>query len=329
MNEMFSTPFLRTLGLYGSLEQYSPDDINKAWKRAMLQAHPDKGGSKEQVHELTRAREHLLKMLNAEGDIPWEDIISCDECFGKHPNNCCCTCKTCREDKAKRDFDAFLDEHPEFMGIVQEMRARDRARAQYAEQRAGDLYSAAVLADARQTKAEKERDKAEKAREEAEQRAEAATAAMTPEASHKLASVQYYSKIRRELHLGKTTAGTKLTPQMVQERFDKLEERNATLAPRYQAAAAEELRGLREKWKEDLTAVASEINQHTTNEVAGVHSRLERIEARLEGRLAPRRPDQSASQRKREIDEILPGLRQERKELVAEERAEKAARKQK
>ena len=320
---------LNLLGLCGSLRNYTAADVDKAWRRAMLKAHPDKGGSKEQVHKLTEARERLLKALNGEEGIPWADLLNCFECFGKHPDTCSCTCKTYRQDKSRRDFEIFLDEHPEFRDILEEMHSEQRARTEAAEERAKEAEESASIAQSAAVCAER-------AKAEAEQKAEAATAAMTPEAARKMASAQYYSKIRRELHIGKTVEGTKLTPQMVQERFDKLEQRHSMLAPRYQAADAEVLSQLREKWKEDLTDAARGINEHTTEEIAGVHSRLdhmqaqqERIEARLEGKLPPRRPDQTATQRKREIDEVLPGLRQERKELVAEERAEKAARKQK
>jgi hypothetical protein len=260
-------------------------------------------------------------------------VLDCEECFQKHPNNCWCSCRTCQRDKTKRDFDAFLEEHPEFRNIVETNRARDRAyyekRAQEAEGRARQFEAEGNRLREQKARVEDERDEANAARGEAERRLAEATAAMSPEAAQTLHTKQYYAQIRRELHLGKTDGGKKLTPQMVQERFEKLEERRARLAPRYQAADAETLSKLREKWKDDLADATSEINQHTTNEVAGVHSRLDCIEARLEGKLPPRRPDQTATQRKREIDEVLPGLRDERKQLVAEERAEKAARKKK
>jgi hypothetical protein len=261
-------------------------------------------------------------------DIP-EDVLDCDECFGKHSDNCQCTCRTCQRDKTKRDFYAFLEEHPEFRNVLEADREKTREwnekRIREAEAQAKHAEEEARYFRDSRAWAEEERDEAIAARDEAERRLAEATAAMSPEAAQTLHTKQYYAQIRRELHLGKTDGGKKLTKQMVQERFEKLEERHARLAPRYQATDAETLVKLREKWKDDLADAARDINQHTTSEVAGVHSRLERIEARLEGKLPPRRPDQTATQRKREIDEVLPGLRQERKQLVEEERAEKAA----
>ena len=112
---------------------------------------------------------------------------------------------------------------------------------------------------------------------------------------------------------------------MVKERFLKLEERHLTLAPRYQAEDAEVLVVLREKFKEVFTETAGDINKHTTEEVAGMHARLDNIETRLSGSIPPRQEGQTATQRKNEIDEVLPALRRERQACVDEEKDEKAA----
>jgi len=56
-----------------------------------------------------------------------------------------------------------------------------------------------------------------------------------------------------------------------------------------------------------------------------VHTRLDRLETRLSGSIPPRQEGQSATQRKNEIDEVLPALRRERQACVEEEKEEKAA----
>ena len=119
--------------------------------------------------------------------------------------------------------------------------------------------------------------------------------------------------------------GRPLTPQMVQERMEKLRARPA-MAPRFQAAWDKGIAALQELFKDVLSQATAAINAHTTAEAQGLHSRFDDLEARLGGKLPPRAEGQSASSRKREIDEVLPRLRQERKELVAEERVAKARR---
>ena len=365
---------LRILGLSGPLAQLTEAIIDKAWRSVMLKAHPDKGGSKEQCHEVTRARDALIqtiRMLRASHGAKWSSVLNCDECFGKHPNNCDCTCETCLDDEDKRAFYKFLEENPDFRDVFEDEMDRLRRQVDAANRRAAAAEGRSSTDDwlfARQQKwAAEERLKVEEANLKMEQKkaeraefaarvakaeaeeaaaqakkatAEAETASAEAKktvnleatssasaSSSETYSREYYAKIRRELHLGKTVDGTKLTPQMVQERFDKLEARHERLPTRYQAADRKTLDELFEKYKDVLGDAVKTINEHTTNEIQGVHERLDRIESRLAGDIPPRCEQQTASDRKREIDEILPRLRHERQELLKEERAEKAAKK--
>jgi len=222
-----------------------------------------------------------------------------------------------RAEKAAADAKAAL-------ATAEAAQARAEKAAAEARAEAAQAKAEKAAAAAAQAKAEKAAAAAEAARaEEARNSAEASSSADAPD---ELASKQFFSKTRRELHLNKTVCGVKLTPQMVQERFDKLEARRLTLAPRYQEAEARELASLRENFKGILAEAASSVNAHTASEVAGVHSRLDRLDTRLSGFIPERREGQTATERKSEIDEVLPALRRERQACVEEERAAKAAR---
>jgi dGTP triphosphohydrolase len=253
----------------------------------------------------------------------WEDVLSCEECVGKHPNDCKCTCKTCRRDKPRRDFWTFIGEHPEFCHVFEEIRQNLYDRLDEASRRARAAEDAKKEAEKKAAQAQAKQKKAAKAAAKAAEAAE--TASSSSDQPQYAAS--YYSKIRTELHLGKTVSGVKLTPAMVQERFDKLEARHATLSPQKQATDRSILDDLFEKYKDILADALKSVNEHTSNEVAGLHERLDRLEARLAGDIPERREGQSASDRKRELDEVLPRLRHERQQLVEEEKAEKAAKK--
>lgn len=313
---------MRVLGLFGSLSQYTVADIEKAWKKALFTAHPDKGGSKKQCFCVTAARDYLLGFLNSGPN--WDDILSCEECWPKHPDTCACQCKTCRCDKPKRDFYIFLRENPCLAVVFDGIQYEYIEQVQAANRRAQVAEDAKKIAKA---EAEASRKEAAKAKREAAQAKEEAAEAKEAASGSKQYSDQYYSQLRRELRIGKTDRGIKLTAMMITERLDKLEARHADMAPRYQANDREELDKLVAQWKDVIADASQDINQHTTNEIAGVHQRLDNIEARLTGEIPARREGQSASDRKRELDEILPRLRHERHHLVQEEREEKADKK--
>jgi hypothetical protein len=289
------------------------------------------GGSKEECFRVTAARDYLLNYvasplgpdIGSPSEPDWEDVLSCEECVGKHPNDCSCTCKTCRHDKPRRDFWTFIEQHPEFGRVFEEIRQNLYDRLDEARRRARAAEDAKKEAEKKAAKAQAEQRKAARAAPKATEAAE--TASSSSEQPQYAAS--YYSKIRTELHLGKTISGVKLTPAMVQERFDKLEARHSSIAPRYQASDREALDHLFEKYKDSFADAVKSINEHTSDEVAGLHERLDRLEARLAGDIPERREGQSASDRKRELDEVLPRLRHERQQLVEEEKAEKAAKK--
>ena len=305
---------LEVLRLPGPLRQYSAADIERAWKKAARWAHPDKGGYEVAFQAITASRDALLELL-ARGGV--SEHFECEECFGKHPNSCTCQCETCRKDEQlRRDADwysqapcdAQISEERRRADLAEAGRAQAEERAHAAQAEAAEARAAAAAAEARAAAAE----------------ARAAAAASAPPAP-KAHSNQYYAGIKSELQKGRTVDGRPLTPQMVQERMEKLRARPA-MAPRFQAAWDKGVAALMELHKEALSQATAAINAHTTAEAQGLHSRFDDLEARMSGRLPPRAEGQSASSRKREIDEVLPRLRQERKELVAEERAAKARR---
>ena len=124
---------LRTLGLSGTLGQYTAAQIESIWRKKMLTSHPDRGGSNEECHKVTAARDFLLTILNESN---WEDILSCEECFGKHCMTCSCNCKTCRADKPKRDFINFLEQHPEYNDVFHDMQGNLHDQLREAKRRA-------------------------------------------------------------------------------------------------------------------------------------------------------------------------------------------------
>ena len=60
-----------------------------------------------------------------------------------------------------------------------------------------------------------------------------------------------------------------------------------------------------------------QTTMEATNEIT------ERLLQRAEGKIPDRRPDQSAGERKREIDQVLPVLRAERQKIAKEKKEEK------
>ena len=305
---------LEVLRLPGPLRQYSAADIERAWKKAARWAHPDKGGYEVAFQAITASRDALLELL-ARGGV--SEHFECEECFGKHPNSCTCQCETCRKDEQlRRDADwysqapcdAQISEERRRADLAEAGRAQAEERAHAAQAEAAEARAAAAAAEARAAAAE----------------ARAAAAASAPPAP-KAPSNQYYAGIKSELLKGRTVDGRPLTPQMVHERMEKLRARPA-MAPRFQAAWDKGVAALMEFHKEALSQATAAINAHTTAEAQGLHSRFDDLEAYMRGQIPPRAEGQSASSRKREIDEVLPRLRQERKELVAEERVAKARR---
>jgi len=317
------------LGLQGGLMDYDEDAIQKAWKLAFAKAHPDKGGSNEACIRITEARDFILRVLVTATPPRSEPYCpDCEECLWKHPASCSCSCKTCRKDAPKQRFWSVLELCPEYEQVFRgymdfytsKAEKADRS-ARVSEEATERLREAYEFSERARRKAEKSLADVMKAHEEEAKNREEAVSSTDVSFSS-----QYYSKIRSELHLGKTTGGAKLTPAMVRERFQKLEERHTSLAPRYQGDDADVLAILRDKFKEVFEEAAREINKHITEEVASVHTRLDNIEIRLSGSIPPRREGQTATQRKNEIDEVLPALRRERQACVEEEKAAKAAR---
>jgi hypothetical protein len=72
-----------------------------------------------------------------------------------------------------------------------------------------------------------------------------------------------------------------------------------------------------------------EVKQHVTAERILLAEQLQSLLERSAGRIPPMQPDQSLPERLLEIDQVLPGLRQERKQvskqIAQEQREEKAA----
>ena len=98
----------------------------------------------------------------------------------------------------------------------------------------------------------------------------------------------------------------------------KLKRRALVMDARFRAAELAKINELECRFAAHMSATAEDINAHTT-------ASLEPLIARAEGRPPPRREGQSAASRKAELDQVLVGLRHERKELVLEERAERDA----
>jgi len=125
-------------------------------------------------------------------------------------------------------------------------------------------------------------------------------------------------KIRRELESGHTRKGVPLDHEQVHQRVSKLRRRALTMAARYRAAELARIEELEMRFVGHLAAAANSVKDH-------VDAALEPLIARAEGRLPPRRPGQTLSQRKVELDQVMIGLRHERSQLVAAEKEEREA----
>ena len=132
-------------------------------------------------------------------------------------------------------------------------------------------------------------------------------------------SKQYASKLRNELRDGKTVRGQPLSEEQRQAHIVKLRRRVFVLPIRFQGAELARINELEVRFVGHLEATATEIKTH-------VDAALEPLIARAEGRMPPRREGQSAAQRKFELDQSMLAMRNERREIVAEERREREER---
>ena len=142
-----------------------------------------------------------------------------------------------------------------------------------------------------------------------------------PEATSDAAfSREYARQLWQEASTGITRHGVPLDNEQRLARIAKLRRNAVTLAPRYRNAQLTKVGALEQRFVGYLTSTGNDIKSH-------VNTALEPLIARAEGRVPPRREGQTAAQRKVEIDQVMIGLRHERTELVAEERAEREMRK--
>ena len=126
---------------------------------------------------------------------------------------------------------------------------------------------------------------------------------------------------RREVETGRSTRGRTLSQEELQERVSKLRCRVQVMGARYRAAELARIGEVEKRFLGHLAAAAESVNAHTTAAVAP-------LLARAEGRVPARRPGQTATERKQEIDQALVAcrlLKEERKRLVEEERQERKA----
>jgi hypothetical protein len=134
-------------------------------------------------------------------------------------------------------------------------------------------------------------------------------------------STKRADNLRRELRTGYTARGQPLTEEQARSNIAKLKRRALVMTARYRAAELAKINEFERRFVGHLTAAVDSVNAHTTAAIGP-------LVARSEGRIPARREGQTAAARKNEIDQaLLAGrlLREERKLLVAEERAEKAA----
>jgi len=132
-------------------------------------------------------------------------------------------------------------------------------------------------------------------------------------------SKQYASQLHRELELGTTKGGRPLTEEVAQGHMAKLKRRALLLSARGRATELARISEVERRFLGHLGAAAESVNAHTT-------AALEPLLARAEGRVPARREGQTATERKQELDQALVAsrlLREERRQLVEEERAEK------
>ena len=141
-----------------------------------------------------------------------------------------------------------------------------------------------------------------------------------PDAGNIAFSREYAMQLWQEASTGVTRKGVRLDDEQRLARVTKLKQSAVTLAPRYRTARLARIGPLEQRFAAHLAATANDIKAH-------VDAALDPLLMRSEGRIPPRREDQTAAERKQEIDQALVAtrlLREERKRLVEEERAAKA-----
>ncbi len=131
------------------------------------------------------------------------------------------------------------------------------------------------------------------------------------------------NQLRHELEKGETINGTPLSAEMCSERLAKLRRRAETLAPRYRRDELARLDVLDVKLHADR--LAAEAKAHTTAECDRVVEELQPLLSRAAGRIPARGSGQTLAERKLELDQLLPALREERKQLAQAEMEEKRA----
>ena len=136
---------------------------------------------------------------------------------------------------------------------------------------------------------------------------------------------QLANRMRRELETGKTLKGQPLDDAMRQERLAQLRRRAATLPPRYRCAEESKLAELEKAVTAHVTAEANRVVSEVS---AAMSSAMAPLIARSEGRVPPRRPGQTAAERKLELDQVLPRLRAEHKQCAEELAKEKKEKKE-
>ena len=133
-------------------------------------------------------------------------------------------------------------------------------------------------------------------------------------------SKQYAQQLWQEAESGRTRSGVPLDGEQRLIRTKKLRRRAMAMLARYRTAELSRIAELESRVAGHLVAATNDFKGH-------VDAALQPLIARAEGRIPPRREDQTAAERKQEIDQALVAtrlLREERKRLVEEERAAKA-----
>ncbi len=137
----------------------------------------------------------------------------------------------------------------------------------------------------------------------------------------------YAHRLRKELASGFTAHGAPLSAEMCSERLAKLRRRAGTLAPRYRRDELARLDVLDVKLHAER--LAAEGKAHTTAATTAACDRvveeLQPLLSRAAGRIPARSSGQTNTERKLELDQLLPALREERKQVAQAEAEERRA----